>query len=93
MKVVPRYRGYPKKPRKESEAVPEGNGPIPILGGITLEDFPRVMLLVWDRKMDTLTEVLRRTDQRLASLEQDARQPRSAMDADGQADTKTRKRT
>ena len=25
-------------PPKESEAVPEGNGPIPMLGGITLEE-------------------------------------------------------
>ena len=32
-------------------------------------------------------------DQRLTSLEQDARQPRLAMEADGLADTKTRERT
>ena len=80
-------------PQKESEAVPEGNGPIPMLGRITLEDFRRVMLEVWDRKMDKLTEDLRRSDQRLGSLEQDARQSRPAMKADGQADTKTRERT
>ena len=30
---------------------------------------------------------------RVASLEQDARQPRFAMEADGPADTKTRERT
>ena len=35
----------------------------------------------------------RGTDQREASLEQDARQPRLAMEPDGHADTKTRKRT
>ena len=32
-------------------------------------------------------------DQRLTRLEQDARQPRRAMEVDGQADTKTRERT
>ena len=32
-------------------------------------------------------------DQRLASLEQDARQPRFAMEADGPANEKIRKRT
>ena len=32
-------------------------------------------------------------DQRVASLEHDARQPRLAMEADGQANTKTRERT
>ena len=38
-------------PRKKSKAVPEGNGPIPqyvMLGGITLEDFRRVISQVWD---------------------------------------------
>ena len=41
-------------------------------------------------KMDKIT---RRLEQHLASLEQDARQPRLAMAADGPADTKTRERT
>ena len=36
---------------------------------------------------------MRATDQREASLEQDARQPRLAMEADGPANTKTRERT
>ena len=36
---------------------------------------------------------MRLNDQREASLEQDAQQPRLAMVADGQADTKTRERT
>ena len=43
-----------------------------------------------DRIMD---EITRRLERRLASLEQDAREPRLAMVADGPADTKTRKRT
>ena len=38
-------------PRKESVAVPEGNGPIPpntyVLPGITAEDFRRVWREVW----------------------------------------------
>ena len=29
--------------RQKSKAVPEGNGPIPMLGGITLEELRRVM--------------------------------------------------
>ena len=83
-------------PRKESKAVPEGNGPITLYvlpGGITLEDISRIMLEVWNRKLDKLTEDLRRTDQRLASLEHIAWQPRPAMKADVQADKKTRERT
>ena len=45
-----------------------------------------------DRKLNELTENLNRTNQRLASLEQDARQPRLAMEADVPADKKTRER-
>ena len=40
-----------------------------------------------------MAEELRAMDQRTARLEQDARQPRLAMETDGQADTKTRERT
>ena len=43
--------------------------------------------------MDVLADEMKGTKQRVASLEQDARQPRLAMEADGQADTKTRERT
>ena len=46
-----------------------------------------------DRKLDRLTENLKRANQRVASLEQDTRQPRLAMEADVPADTKTRGRT
>ena len=52
---------------------------------------------VWDMKMDKLLreykEDRRSMDQRLTRLEQGARQPRLAMEADGPADTKTRERT
>ena len=44
-------------------------------------------------KMDVLADDMRGTRQRVASLEQDARQPRLAMEADGPSDTKTRERT
>ena len=45
-------------------------------------------------KLDELMEMTRgRSRQRLASLEHDAQQPRLAMEADGQAGTKTRERT
>ena len=43
-------------------------------------------------EMNELTE-MRATNQRFASLEHDARQPRLAMEVDVQADTKTRERT
>ena len=48
---------------------------------------------VGDRNMDKLSDAMRRMDQHVVSLEQDARQPRLATEADGQADTKTRERT
>ena len=82
-------------PWKESEAVPEGNGPVPQqeefgFGQPTLVDVYRKIKEVWDRKMD---EIRRLLEQHLANLEQDARQPRLAMEADGPADTKPRERT
>ena len=46
-----------------------------------------------DTKLDELTENLKRANQRVASLEQDARQPHLAMQADVPADKKTRERT
>ena len=66
-------------PRKESEVFPEGNGLIPMLGGITLEDFRRALS---ERRGEVLIELkkdLRSMDQRLAGLEHDTRQPRLAM--------------
>ena len=93
-------------PRKKSMAVPEGNGTIPqnayvVIRGInTLEDFRRIMLEAWDvvreesgLKKSEKPKEMRATDQRVASLEQDARQSRLSMEADGPADTKTRERT
>ena len=89
-------------PRKESKDVREGNDdPVPEQeklwsGQPTLADVYRMMekfLDRSDRKLDELAEEMRVMDQRVASLEQDARQPHLAMVADGQADTKTRERT
>ena len=85
--------------QKKSKAVPEGNGPIPqdahvMLGGITLKELRRVIMLeTMDKAFGEIKEDLRRTNQRLASLEQDARQPRLAMEADVTAEKKTRERT
>ena len=45
------------------------------------------------KKVGELMEITRGTSQRLASLKHDTRQPRLAMEVDGQADTKTRERT
>ena len=46
-----------------------------------------------DTKLDEFMEMTRGTRQRFASLEQDTREPRLVMEADGPADTKTRGRT
>ena len=92
--------------RKASEAVPEGNDPVPLKeelgsGQPMTEDVYRMIkeaLVQWDKmlneildKMEEQTEVLKK--QRLTRLEHGARQPRLATEADGQADTKTRERT
>ena len=45
-----------------------------------------------DRKLDELADEMRVTKQRLASLEQDARQPRPAMELNVPSDIKTRNR-
>ena len=91
--------------RKASGTVPEGNDPVPQKeelgsGQPTMEDVYRIMKEAFDRwdkklneisdKMGEQTEVL---EKRLTRLEHGARQPRLAMEADGQADTKTRERT
>ena len=94
--------------RKESEAVPKGNGPAPQKeesgsGQPTLGDVYRMMkeaLNRWDRKLDEISDKMEeyieeRTsiDQRLIRLEYGARQPRLAMEADGHANAKTQERT
>ena len=90
-------------PREESEAVSEGKESIPLYvlpGGISLENLRRIMWEAWDEvceknrlKKPEENEEMRATDQREAGLEQDARQPRLAMEADGPANTKSRERT
>ena len=71
-----------------------------MIGGITLEDFRRVMSGVWDEvreenclKKPEKTKDLRKMDQCFTNLEQGTRQPRLAMEADVPAEEKTRKRT
>ena len=85
--------------RKAIKAVPEGNDPVPPKeelgsGQPTMEDVYRRMMLMMshfeEKKMDELYDVM---DQHLTHLEHGARQPRLAMEADGQADTRTRERT
>ena len=47
----------------------------------------------WNRKLDEISDEVRVMDQHVTSLEQDARQPRLAMEkVDGPANTKTRGR-
>ena len=88
-------------PRKENEAVPEGNGPIPQQkelesGQPTLADVYQMIGELFDksdRRLEKLSDEMRRIDQRLASLDRDAPQPRLAMKADVPANKKTRERT
>ena len=96
-------------PRKKSKAVPEGNDPVPqdssaLLDRITkgelcqviyeaLDKYFNELKKSLDRMSETIDRILRVTDQRLAGLEQDARQPRLATEADVLTDSKTRKRT
>ena len=81
--------------RKESEAIPVGNDPVPQQKGFgpgqpTRVDVYRNIEEIWDRRRD---EIMRLLKQPLTSLEEDARQPRLTMEADGPANTKTRERT
>ena len=83
-------------PQKESMTAPEGNGPIPqyaIPGKITLKDFRRALSEIRGEILGEFKEDLRSMDQRLASLQRDARQSRPAMEADVQVDTKICERT
>ena len=85
--------------RKASEAVSEGNGPIPQQeeygsGQPTLARASREISEMLDEFHDDLKDGMRRLIvQYAARLEHRARQPRPAMEADGQADTETRERT
>ena len=99
-------------PRKESEAVTEGNGPVPQQeefgsGEPTLADVHRLFkerfhrqhkrmdtfFDRWDKKLDEISDEMRKMDEHVTRLEDGARQPCLAMQADGQANTKTRERT
>ena len=60
---------------------------------ITWDELQRVVSETWSEAFGEYKEDLRRMDQRLASLEQNARQPRLAMEANMSADKKTRERT
>ena len=87
--------------RKASEAVSEGNNPVPQKeelesGQPTMEDVYRMMKEAfdrWDKKLDEISDEMKMTDQHVTRLEHGARQPRPALEADGQASTKTRERT
>ena len=80
--------------RKASEAVSEGSGPFHqeeefgFGQPAPVDEFREIR-----SQFDKLKELIRRLEQHLLSQEQDARQPRLAMEADGTADTKTRERT
>ena len=89
--VVLNVKVYPEMPRKKSKAVPEGNGPIPQdksgLGGLTMEEMRRLFSKELDKCLDEETSHFdlrledtkeKKTNQCLAGLEHEARQPRLA---------------
>ena len=84
--------------RKASKAVPQGNDPVPQKEELesdqpTVEDVYRMMKKAfdrWDKKRDEISDEMKK---RLTRLEHGAPEPRLAMEADGQVDTKTRERT
>ena len=110
---------FPKMPRKESEAVPEGNGLVPQQeelgsGEPTLADvyrlfeerFDKQQKIMdsffdgmdscfdrWNRKLHEISDEMRKMDEHVTRLDHGARQPRLAMEADGQKNIKTRERT
>ena len=94
--------------RKASKTVPEGNDPVPQKeeresGQLKMGDVYRLLVERFDRmdsysyrldkKMDEISEEMRKMNQHVTRLEHGARQLRLAMEADGQADTETRERT
>ena len=91
-------------PRKDCEAVPEGNCPIPQqeeFGSVAdiyrlcEERFNRMDSYSnrLNRKLDEISDETRVVDEHVTSLERGARQLRLAMEADGHANTKTQERT
>ena len=96
----------PKILRKASKTVPEGNGPVLQKkelgsGQLTMGDVYRLCVERfdkmddrWNKKMDEISNEMRKIYQHVTRLEHEARQPRLAMEADAPADTtKTRERT
>ena len=92
--------------RKANEAVSEGNDPVHqekeygFGQPAPVDDFREIKSLLKEQEKmlkelrDDLKDSMRRViEQYAARLEQDARQPRLAMETDGRADTKTRERT
>ena len=84
-------------PRNWSKAVPKDNDPTPqdayaMLRGIKLGKTRRIMSQALDKAFNQPTENMRMANQRLAGLEQKARQPRFATEADIPTKTKTLKR-
>ena len=105
--------------RKESEAVPEGNCPVPqqeefgsdeptlaYVYRIFVERFDRQQKRMdsffdgmdscfgrWNESLDKISDEMRKMDEHVTRLEHGARQPRVAIEEDGQVNTKTRERT
>ena len=95
VKKCPRRRGLPLDATEEEQGWQWPHSPrcIPNARRITLEELRQVMSETMDKALEEFNEDMRRGNQRLASLEQNARQPRLAIEADVTADKKTRERT
>ena len=86
---------------EKDKAVSESNGPVPHHDGFrpdepTLVDLYRMIKERFsrsDKYFDGPMEKMRVTNQRLAGLQHEARQPRLPTEADVEPDKKTRKRT
>ena len=61
-------------------------------GGMYIEQM-KVAFNRWDKKLEEISDEMRKMDEHVTRLEHGARQPRLAMEADGQTNTKTRERT
>ena len=74
-----------------AKSIKKGNKPCTNFKLAKLVDKPQKRN--FDQQENNLFAFMEMVDQRVASLEQDAQQPRLAMEADGPADTKTCERT
>ena len=76
MRLVPRRRGFPILPRKESEPVSKGNGPVPQqeefgYGELTLADVYRLFEEKFDKQLKIMESCFDRRDRKLDKMADD----------------------